>query len=174
MLSWLLALTLGFYGCQSEGDSSDFTGNEVSMQLIPGTVEGNTTTGSLTIRELTNGKAQLEITLNNVLDGAEHPVHLHLGSLDDNGDVATFLTTLQEVNGVGKSITILDKLDNDQELSYANLLAFDGSIKIHFESSGPMENEILGAVNIGLNGSENEAYLLGEKSITSCNSNPGN
>ena len=33
-----------------------------------------------------------------------------------------------------------------------------------------LENEILGSANIGLNVDQNEAYLSGLKSITSCNS----
>lgn len=158
----------------SENPISDFTGNKVETQLIPGTVEGNTTTGSLTIRERNDGKAQIEITLQNILKGASHPVHLHFGNLEDNGNVATFLSTLTEENGIGKSTTLLESLDNNTSIDYADLVNFDGSIKIHFESSGPLENEILGAANIGLNASQNEAYLSGWKSITICNSEFGN
>jgi hypothetical protein len=166
----VLVAVLGACAEENAGDS-EFTGNEVRMELIPGTVSGNTTTGSLLIRERTTGEAQLDITLNNVLSGAEHPVHLHFGSLDDNGDVATFLTTVREVDGVGVSSTVLTRLDNDEPVNYSSLVTFNGSIKIHFEASGPMEDAILGSANIGLNSGENEAYLNGLKSVTSCNSN---
>ena len=167
LLSTALATMLA--SCGSESGSSEFTGNQMKMALIPGTVEGNTTTGTLLIRERTDGLAQLEITLNNVLTDAQHPVHLHFGSLDDDGKIATFLTTLHEVNGVGRSVTRPDRLDNDERLTYNHLLTFNGSIKIHFEASGPLENEILGAVNIGLNTAKNKAYLKGTKNITTCN-----
>lgn len=168
----MFALVLIIGACD-EGNSGDseFTGNEIRMELIPGTVSGNTTSGSLLIRERTDGNAQLDITLNNVLSGAEHPVHLHFGSLEDNGEVATFLTTIREVDGVGKSSTILTSLDNDTQVNYSNMLTFNGSIKIHFEASGPLEDEILGSTNIGMNMGGNEAYLNGTKSITTCNSN---
>ena len=155
--------------CNENNENTDFTGNQVEIQMIPGTVDGNTTTGSLMIKERTDGKAQIEITLNNVIQNAEHPVHLHFGSLEDNGTVATFLTTLKEENGIGKSISILDKLDDNTEVTFAQLIQFDGSIKIHFEASGPMENEILASTNIGLNTADNQAYFSGLKSITSCN-----
>lgn len=168
----MFSLLLLFGACsESTGGDSEFTGNEVRMELIPGTVSGNTTSGSLLIRERTDGNAQLDITLNNVLSGAEHPVHLHFGSLEDNGEVATFLTTVREVDGVGQSSTILTNLDNDTQVSYSNILTFNGSIKIHFESSGPLEDAILGSTNIGMNMGGNEAYLNGSKSITTCNSN---
>lgn len=168
----MLAFVAILGACTEEnaGDS-EFTGNEVRMELIPGTVSGNTTTGSLLIRERTTGEAQLDITLDNVISGAEHPVHLHFGSLDDNGDVATFLTTVREVGGVGVSSTVLTRLDNDESVNYSSLVTFNGSIKIHFEASGPMEDAILGSANIGLNSGDNEAYLNGLKSVTSCNNN---
>lgn len=169
-----LALVLVLGACGSDGEQSEFTGNEMELGLIPGTVSGNTTTGTLLIREKTNGQAQLDITLNNVLTGAEHPVHLHFGSLDDDGDVATFLTTLTEQNGIGRSSTVLSDLDNGTSLSYADMVTFNGSIKIHFEASGPLEDSLLGSTNIGLNSADNEAYLNGTKDITTCNSNPSN
>lgn len=168
----LISFTLG---CADDGDSfSEFTGNALNIDMIPGTVQGNTTSGKIVIRERSDGKAQIEISLDNVLSNADHPVHLHLGSLDDDGDVVLLLDRLTEENGIGKSTTILEALDNNTSLNYTSLLTFNGSIKIHFEASGPLENEILGAANIGINTSGNQAYLDGIKSITICNSDFGN
>jgi hypothetical protein len=158
-----------FTACKDKELNSDFTGNEIEIEMIPGTVDGNTTSGLVVFKERTNGKAQIEITLNNVLTNAIHPVHFHFGSLDDNGNVATFLTSIREENGVGKSVTILEKLDNDTQIDFNQLTSFNGSIKIHFEASGPMENEILASTNIGINTPGNEAYFSGLKSITVCN-----
>lgn len=164
-------LCIGLISCGDDSTTdAEFTGNEVQLDLIPGTVEGNTTTGQLMIKERSNGQAQIEITLNNALANADHPVHLHFGSLEDNGEVALFLGRLTEQNGVGTSTTILSALDDNTEINYNSFLNFDGSIKIHFEDSGLLENDILGAVNIGVNASENQAYLEGTKSITVCNS----
>ncbi|OEK00652.1 hypothetical protein BFP97_03635 [Roseivirga sp. 4D4] len=173
-LSLVLTLMITFSCGNDDDSSSEFTGNEVRMEMIPGTVQGNTTTGTILIRERSNGQAQLEISLNNVLNNADHPVHLHLGSLDDDGDVVLLLERLTEENGIGRSVTLLDALDDNTTLNYTNFLNFDGSIKIHFEDSGPLENEILGAVNIGINTSGNQAYLDGVKSIATCNSDFAN
>lgn len=167
-----LTLVLLFGACsEGNGGDSEFTGNEVRLELIPGTVSGNTTSGTLLIRERNNGDVQLDITLNNVLSGAEHPVHLHFGSLADDGDVATLLSTVREEDGVGVSSTVLNSLDDDTPVTFISMLTFNGSIKIHFEASGPLEDAILGSTNIGLNTGANEAYLNGSKSITTCNSN---
>lgn len=171
---FVLLILIVATACNDNNENTDFTGNQLEIQMIPGTIDGNTTTGTLLIKERTDGKAQIEVTLNNVIQNAEHPVHLHFGSLDDNGTVATFLTTLKEESGIGRSISILDRLDDNTELTFNQLIQFNGSIKIHFEASGPMENEILASTNIGLNAPDNAAYLNGSKSITVCNNDFNN
>ncbi len=167
----ILALTISLVACQSDGGAdSPFTGNEVSFTLIPGEVEGNTTTGTLTIKERTDGRGEIEITLNGVIQGAEHPVHLHFGNLSENDLVATYLNDIQEIDGVGKSSTTLQLLDDGTQLQYSDLVSFDGSVKIHFEATGSLKDAVLGSTNIGINSSGNEAFLSGVKSITVCNS----
>lgn len=169
-LLFLSIISLFILGCDNQSGEAEFTGNEVSFDMIPGSVNGNETNGTLTIREKSNGLAQIEISLEGVLNNANHPVHLHYGSLADDGNVATLLNPIEEVNGVGKSTTTLNEFENGTAITYADLISFNGSIKIHFEASGPLENEILGSTNIGSNSTENAAYLSGEKSITICNS----
>ncbi len=171
---FLLLIFVALSSCEEKDQNTEFTGNEIEFQMIPGTVDGNTTTGTLVIKERNDGRAQIEVTINNVLQNAEHAVHLHFGSLEDNGVVATYLTTLKEEDGVGKSITILDRLDDNTTINFSQLSQFNGSIKIHFEASGPMENEILASTNIGLNAPDNAAYLSGAKSITICNNDFNN
>lgn len=166
----LAILSFALVSCGSDSGDAEFTGNEVAFQMIPGSVNGNQTTGSLVIKERTGGTAQIEITLNGVIPNSNHPVHLHFGSLEDDGNVATLLNPILEADGVGYSVTILNELENGDEMTYADLITFNGSIKIHFEASGPLKDEILGSTNIGINSDQNQAYLSGEKSITICNS----
>ncbi len=162
-------------GCNSsEGEVNIYTGNEVSYELIPGDFQGNETSGILKIKERTDGKGEIEIMLNGVINGAVHPAHLHFGDLNANGLVATHLNPVEETDGVGKSNTLIEQLVNGDDLDYNALLLFDGSVKIHFEATGDLKDVILGATNIGINGSANEAFLLGIQSITTCNSDFGN
>ena len=165
----ILASFAIYISCSSEGET-DFTGNEVSIPMISGTVEGNTTNGMLTIRERKDGSAQIEIIVDNVIKNAIHPIHLHYGSLEDNGNVATILSELTESNGVGSSVSILTELSNGQRLSYNDLMVWDGSIKVHFEATGPLEKALIVSSNIGLNQADNSAYMTGDKQITICNS----
>lgn len=168
----LIFALLSFVACDSGDDVAEelFTGNELNLTLIPAQVQGLSTSGSLVIRERTDGRAQLEITLDGVVRGAVHPVHLHFGDLTENGLVATFLTEIREENGVGKSSTLLTQLDDGTQITYSNLLNFDGSIKIHFESTGVLKDEVLGSVNIGINTAGNAAFMNGTAQIASCNS----
>ena len=169
-LTTLMLVLFTTLSCDNAPEEDDIlTGNEVNYELIPGEVQGITTTGTLSIKERKDGKAQIDITLNGVLNGAVHPVHLHFGSLEDNGLVATYLTEIRESNGVGKSSTIFADLDNGTTLSYADIVTFNGSVKIHFEETGALKDEVLGATNIGINSDGNEAFLSGVKSITVCN-----
>ena len=156
-------------GCNNE-ISTDFTGNEITIPMIAGEVQGNTTSGIITIKERTDGLAQIEIIVENVLPNASHPIHLHYGSLDDNGNIATLLSELQEINGIGKIVSILTNLENGEQLTYSDFILMDGSIKIHFEASGPLEDALIASTNIGINQPENKAYIEGNKSITECNS----
>ena len=168
----LFALPFFLFACVDNSDTEAvYTGNEIKLAMIPGTVQENTTTGTLTVKERNDGLAEIIIELENVLKNASHPVHLHFGDLSTDGNVATYLSNVEEQNGVGVSKTILSELDNGSSLTYSDFLSFDGSIKVHFEASGPLEDEILGSTNIGINEAKNAAYLTGEKSITSCNSN---
>ena len=165
-LTFLLFIAL--LGCQNEV-TNEFTTNEISIPMIAGEVDGNSTSGILTIKERTDGKGQIEIIIQNVLPNAVHPIHLHYGSLDDDGNVATLLNDLREENGIGKSVTILSALENGQTPSYQDLVNMDGSIKIHFEASGPLEDALIASINIGINQAENAAYIEGSKKITTCN-----
>lgn len=168
----LFALPFLLFSCADDSDTeSAYTGNEIQLVMIPGTVQGNTTTGNLTVKERTDGLAEVQIELENVLKNASHPVHLHFGDLAADGNVATYLSNVTESGGTGKSTTILRELDNGTIVTYNDFLQFDGSIKVHFEASGPLEDEILGSTNIGINEAQNAAYLTGERTITSCNSN---
>ncbi len=156
--------------CTSDGEVAEFTGNEISMALIPGNVLGNQTSGTLRVRELTGGAAKIEVSLNGVIQNANHPVHLHYGSLADDGNIATILNPVVDIEGKGESSTVLSVLENGETLSYSQFLTFNGSLKVHFESTGALKDEILGSINIGINESQNQAYLDGTKSITICNS----
>ena len=167
---FLFAPLLIFLWSCEDNTVNEFTGSEMSIPMISGDVQGNVTNGILTIRERTDGLAQIEIIVENIISNAQHPVHLHYGSLDDDGNIATLLNDLTESNTIGRSVTILQELANGEQLLYSDFLVWNGSIKVHFEASGPLENELIVSTNIGLNQSKNATFIQGDKEITLCNS----
>ena len=166
----LLIFSISVLACSIENGDPEYTGNSMFYNLIPGSANGLETNGTLIIRERADGTAQFEILMTGVLNNANHPVHLHYGSLEDNGNIAAMLNPVLAIDGIGKSLSFVVELENGEEVDYNDMVTFDGSLKVHFEASGPLKDQLLGSINIGSNSSENQAYLDGDKSITICNS----
>jgi len=75
-------------------------------------------------------------------------VHLHLGDISEaDADVAALLSPVD--SKTGKSETVLTRLADETEITYANLLELEACIKIHLADTGPGRDVILAAGNIG-------------------------
>lgn len=168
-ISWmaLLAALCGIFSACQQEDSPAFTGKTLTYPLIEGAYFDQATAGTLTVREKADGTVQLAIEIVGTMDGANHPVHLHHGSLLQNETVAQYLSPLQDAgNQRSVSITDLTGLDS-QPITFEAFQQLDASIKIHFEETGEMRNVLLGATNIGKNYQANDASRLSQR-ITTC------
>ncbi|MEM9829252.1 MAG: hypothetical protein AAF944_01365 [Bacteroidota bacterium] len=166
----LLALSLAvlFAACDSN-DEDLYSGRETQYNLLEGSYLGTTTTGTITIKERVDRTAEIQLVMEGTLNEAVHPVHLHYGSLQDDGLVAEFLNDLKDVgNNRSQSITHLTQLTDGTAITYDHLVSMDGSIKVHFEEAGALRDVILGASNIGANYSMADVGSV--KDITLCNS----
>jgi len=167
---FLLALVAVLAACNNESEeSSEYTGRETQYNLLEGSYLETTTSGTITIKERTDQSVEIQLSMDGTLNGAVHPVHLHYGSLQDDGLVAEFLNNLEDAgNNRSQSTTRLTKLSDGTSVTFDKFLAMDGSIKVHFEEEGALKDVILGATNIGAN------YRMGDvgslKDITICNS----
>jgi len=125
---------------------NDFTGNEIVYSLEAGS-EYNIS-GTATLKEKVGGNSLIIVQLSGIDGGAEHPVHLHLGSIGTpNAEVAALLSPI--VNVTGKSETDLESLADETPITYSELIKLSASIKIHLAASGPDRDVILAAGNIG-------------------------
>ncbi len=85
--------------------------------------------GSLTITERLSGAALVEIDLEDTEDGAEHPVNIYTNSVLETGDIAI---SLNPVDGAtGYSATHVESLDDDTDITYEELLEYDGHVNVH-------------------------------------------
>lgn len=165
----VLVVVLAFgSSCNSEEESM-YTGRETRYTLLEGSYLESTTSGYITVKERSDQSIDIQLFLEGTLDQAIHPVHLHHGSLQDDGLVAEFLQNVEDVGDHhGQSITHLTRLADGSAMTYDRFINMDGSIKVHFEEDGPLKNVILGATNVGTNYSISDRGLTGD--ITICNS----
>ena len=141
----LVVLALA-WACQPESEVSEFTGNETTYALLPGSAYP--TSGTITFREKKDGTVLAIVKLNGLSGNDQHPVHLHLGDLSlADADIAALLSPVSAASGVSE--TNLTKWADETPVTYANLLALNASIKIHLSETGAGRDIILAAGNIG-------------------------
>lgn len=140
-------LGFGMLHCQESVNSvSEFTGNEVVYSLQAGSVYA--VSGTITFKERKDGTTQVYVSLTGTEGNLQHPVHLHLGDITaPDAEVAALLNPV--LGSTGKSETHVKLLANEQSITFSEILELNASIKIHLSDTGPNQDIILAAGNIG-------------------------
>ena len=134
-------------GCEKEETSeTDFTGKSIVYQLVSGSEYD--ISGTATFKEKNDGSTLIVIKLNGTSGDSFHPVHLHYGTVEQEGEMAAMLYPLN--GSTGESKTDLKMLADNSPITYAELLTFDGSIRVHLDD-GANKDIILAYNNIGKN-----------------------
>ncbi len=128
--------------------SGDFTGNEVVYNLYSASEFG--ISGTAHFRELTSGGLDVSIQLLNTTGEIFHPVHLHAGSVREDGPLVSVLEPVYGMSGESNSQVTFLMTNETKTFTYSDLLKFDGSIRIHLDG-GPGQNILVAAANIGEN-----------------------
>jgi hypothetical protein len=159
-----LVVLLVFSACQEKQEDtqpiSDLTGNEVTYNLFPGTDFNHT--GTITFSEMNDGSTRISIKLSGPMVNDAYPVHLHYGPFVDDAKIAAVLSPV--LSNEGTSSTELSWLADLTEISYEDLLSFDGHIKIHFDDQ---DNKDITLAYAGIGKNPNTVI---EGSITTCKS----
>ena len=145
----LAFLAMVVVSCDDDNQNQDlgeFTGNEITYQLFASSAYNND--GQITFKERKDGSIQAEVTLANTQDGGVHPLHLHQGPIDADGDLVAILNSVEGTTG--KSLTVFKVLGDETAFTYTDLLQFDGSIRVHLDD-GIYKEEILAGGNVGIN-----------------------
>ncbi len=120
------------------GTMKQYTMNEQNASGVSGTV---------TFYERNNGFTLITLALMGTIDGGDHPSHIHSGSVASPGGVVISLTN---VNGkTGMSMTSVSKMNDDTEVTYSDLIGFNGYAQVH--NSGADLATILTNGDIGSN-----------------------
>jgi len=114
------------------GDDDDMTtGNDISYDLNERS--DSDISGDIEFVELENGMIQAEITLSGTSSGTTLPAHVHMNSAAQGGDILVSLTPV--AGATGSSVTIFDKDDSGNALTFAQIDDLDAYVNIHKSSS---------------------------------------
>ncbi|MEO1055019.1 MAG: hypothetical protein AAFX87_30575 [Bacteroidota bacterium] len=124
----------------------EFTGNETTYTLFQGSeFEIN---GTITFREKVDGSTTAIVELNGTEGDLLHPVHLHIGDISADGDIAALLNPV--IGNSGISETEITILADESRITYQQLITLDASIKVHLADFGDGANVVLAGGNIGV------------------------
>jgi hypothetical protein len=161
----ILGIVFLAIACQDNVPVSEFTGNETTYALQKSSAYE--VSGTVTLKERKDGTATVLVELSGTDGVVKYPVHLHLGDLTNQGaDVAALLSPV--IGTTGKSETRIDKLADETNITYADLIKLDACIKVHLSDTGAERDIILAAGNIGTAVSKNVAG--GRVGISVCKS----
>ena len=90
-----------------------------------------------------DGSTTIYIELENASQGI-HPATLNFGSIDNGGSIAITLTECE----CAISETLVTELDNGTQISFVELMSFDGHLNIY---ESPTDGSIIAQSNIGSN-----------------------
>jgi hypothetical protein len=152
--------------CQEPEAVSEFTGNELTYELVAGSAYN--VSGTISFKERVDGFTTVKIQLTGTDGTAKHPVHLHLGTISTpQADVAALLSPV--VASTGVSETLLDRLADDTPVKYNDINKIKACIKVHLSDDGPGRDVVLAGGNIGE--SYVEGLSTGRQGFAVCKSN---
>jgi hypothetical protein len=159
----LSANALGTVVAQGDIGQNDFTGDSKTYDLGEKDVAG--ISGTVLFQERENGFALATISLENTLEGEEHPAHIHMNSALEGGGI---IFTFNPVNGTtGMSVTDTSESAQAGEdpLIYNDIIEIDAYVNVHLSASAL--GTIVAQGDIGENGltGEEKNYELSEKDI---------
>lgn len=156
-----VAIVLGIVvvACQENQPAlSEFTGNEITYTLQPGSVYP--ISGLVTFKERKDGTTTVVVSLDGTEGNVLLPVHLHLGDISTaDADVAALLNPV--LGKTGKSETRLAKLASEESITFTDLINLNACIKIHLAESGPDRDIILAGGNIGAAALQGDGSRMG-------------
>lgn len=154
--AWLVLTVVSCDDDSQNQDLGEFTGSEITYQLFASSDYNNE--GYITFKERKDESIQAEVVLSNTQDGGVHPLHLHREPITADGALVAILNPVEGESG--QSRTIFSVLGDETKFTFADLLNFDGSIRVHLDD-GIYKDEILAGGNVGIN-------RLNDLNVVSC------
>lgn len=122
---------ISFSSCDDDDPEVGLTGNEASFPLF--NPDGSGVEGAALFVERDDGSALVTLTMSGTTAGNSHPAHIHFGNSTVDGNIVISLTPID--GSTGTSETIITETDAGDQITYEELVNFDGSIDVHKSES---------------------------------------
>ncbi len=106
------------------GESVTYALNDVDMSEVSGTA---------TFSQRKDGTTLVSIVLTGTPPAGDHPAHIHYNSAEEGGGIAISLNNVEGATGLSK--TSVARTDNNIDISYTELIEFDGYINVHLSEA---------------------------------------
>lgn len=151
----------------------DVGGNKLTGEMMMydlSEVGGSGVSGTVKFEERMNHNTLATIMLTGTPMDGDHPAHIHEGSVANPGGI---VISLNNVDGnTGMSMTHIEQNDAEEDVSYDDIVAFDGHVKVHLS---PMDlATVVAAGDIGGNSGARVSYANDIRPIldTNCQISP--
>jgi hypothetical protein len=159
---------MGFmlFGCDTPQEAADtfLTGNEITYTLYQ--ASEYPVSGVITLKERTDGTTLAELSLTGTEGNVWHPVHLHFGAVEDDGNIALLLSPV--LGKTGRSVTHITELAGGTAWMFQDMVGMDASVKIHLADSGADYFVILAGGDIGSAYENSKGTMAGRLYINVC------
>ena len=123
----LSAESLATIVAQGDIGSNALTGESVTYALNDVDMSG--VSGTATFAQRKDGTTLVSLVLTGTPPAGNHPAHIHYNSAEEGGGIAISLTNVEGATGLSK--TSVAKTDNNIDISYEELIEFNGYINVH-------------------------------------------
>ena len=139
LLAFLIIIPFFFISCSDGGYSDPETPeppetSELNSKIYTlGTIGDLGVSGTAKFIENSDATLSIELDLQNTPADGIHPAHIHFNTAVETGGIAL---TLEDVNGdTGKSTTSFTTLNDGTDITYLELLDFNGYINVHLSAT---------------------------------------
>ncbi|WP_218937547.1 MULTISPECIES: CHRD domain-containing protein [Antarcticibacterium] len=126
----LSAEDLGTIVAQGDIGQNELTGEAVTYNLQETDVPG--ISGTATFMERRNSTTLISLELTGTPQGGSHPAHIHENDAATGGDIAISLTPVD--GDTGMSMTQVGMDDEGNDITYGDLLEYNGYINVHLSA----------------------------------------
>ncbi|WP_186756833.1 CHRD domain-containing protein [Echinicola salinicaeni] len=132
LLGMILLLAAGMVACNDDDDDDPIPQVQKKVYNLNAVGESGVS-GTVTFTRQTDGFTLIEIDLSGTAAGNSHPSHIHANSASEGGGI---VIDLMNVDGAtGESSTTVTERNDGTEITYEELIAFDGYVNVHLSAS---------------------------------------